>query len=142
MTESIRLSKRLAEQISCSRSEAEQYIEGGCVLVDGKVVEEQGARVLPQQKVELLPQASLAAPAPVTILMHKAAGCDTETSPVVQLITPEYHAADDRSGTRFIKRHLTGLTLTAPLETYASGLLVWTQDWRIARKLIDDTAKV
>lgn len=142
MTESIRLSKRLAELLSCSRSQAEQYIEGGWVLVDGQVVEEQGARVLPQQKVELLPQASLAAPAPVTILLHKAAGVDMVASPLAQLITPENHAADDRSGTRFIKRHLSSLTLAGPLESYASGLLVLTQDWRIARKLIDDTAKV
>ena len=142
MTESIRLSKRLAELLSCSRSEAEQYIEGGCVLVDGQVVEEQGARVLPQQKVELAPEASLAAPVPVTILLHKPAGCDTGSHTVAQLITPENHAADDRSGLRFIKRHLTGLNLTAPLESYASGLLVLTQDWRIARKLIDDAARV
>ncbi len=142
MTEPVRLSKRLAELLSCSRSEAEQYIEGGCVLVDGQLVEEQGAKVLPQQKVELIPQASLAAPAPVTILLHKTAGCDMEANPAAQLITPENHSADDRSDTRFIKRHLTGMTLTAPLEAYASGLLVLTQDWRIARKLIDDTAKV
>jgi 23S rRNA pseudouridine2604 synthase len=142
MTESIRLSKRLAELLSCSRSQAEQYIEGGWVLVDGQAVEEQGARVLPQQKVELLPQASLAAPAPVTILLHKAAGYNPEMASLLQMITAEHHAADDRSGIRFIKRHLTGLTLADPLEAYASGFLVLTQDWRIARKLIDDTAKV
>ena len=142
MTESVRLSKRLAELLSCSRSEAEQYIEGGWVLVDGLVVEEQGCRVQPQQAIELLPQASLAAPAPVTILLHKPAGCDMDKSPVAQLITPENHAADDRSGTRFIKRHLRDLTLAAPLEAHASGLLVLTQDWRIARKLIDDAAKI
>lgn len=142
MTEPVRLSKRIAELISCSRREAEQYIEGGWVLVDGQRVEEQGFRVLPQQKVELLPEARLAPFVPVTILLHKPAGTDMDASSATQLITAENHAADDRSGIRFIKRHLSGLTLALPLESYASGLLVLTQDGRIARKLVDDASRV
>ena len=59
MTTTIRLAKRLAEQLQCSRSTAEQYIEGGWVSVDGQVVELPGARVAPQQRVELAPDASL-----------------------------------------------------------------------------------
>jgi len=51
MTESVRLAKRLAESMPCSRGEAERYIAGGWVTVDGAVVEEPGARVLPQQRV-------------------------------------------------------------------------------------------
>lgn len=142
MTEPVRLSKRIAELLSCSRREAEQYIEGGWVLVDGQRVEEQGFRVLPQQSVELLPEASLAPVAPVTILLHKPAGVDIVASNATQLISPENHSADDRSGIRFIQKHLTGLTLVLPLESYASGLLVLTQDWRIERKLVADAAKV
>lgn len=140
MTESIRLAKHLAELVPCSRREAEQYIAGGWVKVDGHVVEEPGLRVLPQQQVELMAQASLAPVAPVTILLHKPPGHDAEAA--LQLITPENQAADDRSGIRYIKRHLSGLTLTTPLENNAGGLLVLTQDWRIARKLIDDAAKI
>ncbi|NBT93031.1 MAG: hypothetical protein EBT37_10705, partial [Betaproteobacteria bacterium] len=34
-----RLSKRVAQMLRCSRSQAEQYIEGGWVRVAGKVVE-------------------------------------------------------------------------------------------------------
>lgn len=141
MTDPIRLSKRIAEMLSCSRREAEQYIEGGWVLVDGQRVEEQGFRVLPQQKVELLPEASLAPIAPVTILLHKPAGVDVAAA-AAQLITPENRAAADRSDIRFIKRHLTALHVVLPLEADASGLLVLTQDGRVARKLIDDAAKV
>ncbi len=142
MNEPVRLSKRIAELLSCSRREAEQYIEGGWVLVDGQRVEEQGARVLPQQKVELLPEASLAPIVPVTILLHKPVAVEIDASSAAQLITPENHAADDRSGIRFIKHHLTALNLAMPLEAYASGLLVLTQDGRIARKLVEDAAKV
>ena len=144
MTESVRLSKRLAELVQCSRREAEQYIEGGWVLVDGQVVEEQGARVLPGQRVELMPQASLVPIEPVTILLHKPPGYDADSgaNAVTQLITPDNLSPDDRSGIRFLKRHLAGQTLACPLEPNASGLLVFTQDWRIARKLIDDAAKI
>ena len=42
-----RLAKRLAAQLPCSRREAELYIEGGWVQVDGVVVEAPGARVAP-----------------------------------------------------------------------------------------------
>lgn len=144
MTESIRLAKRLAEMVPCSRREAEQYIEGGWVSVDGKVIEEQGFRVLPQQQIELLPQASLTPIEPVTILFNKPPGFDPDSdgNPIDAFITPENLAADDRSGKHFLKRHLTGLNITLPLGTQASGLLVFTQEWRIARKLIDDATKI
>jgi 23S rRNA pseudouridine2604 synthase len=141
MTESVRLAKRVAELAQCSRSEAVQYIEGGWVTVDGEVVEEPGFRVQ-QQKVELLPEASLAEVEPVTILLHKPAGYDAAATPPVQLVTPDNHASDDRAGLRFLRRHLSALTLTDRLEASASGLLVLTQDWRVARKLIDDAAKI
>lgn len=144
MTDSERLAKRLATQITCSRSEAARYIENGCVTVDGLVVEEPGFRVLPEHRIELLPDATLAPVEAVTILLHKPAGFDIETDPeaALKLITPENHAAEDRSGIRFIKRHLAGLTLTDPLGSQSSGLVVLTQDWHISRKLISDAAKI
>lgn len=144
MTDSIRLAKHLASMVPCSRSEAEKYIEGGFVTVDGAVVEEPGFRMLPEQQVELMPEAKLVPAEAVTILLHKPAGYDVETDPdaALKLITTENHAADDRSGIRFIKRHLNGLSLTDPLGIQSSGLLVLTQDWRITRKLIADAAKI
>jgi len=140
MSDSIRLVKRLAGQIPCSRSEAEQYIEGGYVKVDGKVVEEPGFRVLPEQQVECMPEAKLASLDPVTILLHKPAGVDMDHC--LRLITSENHAPDDRSWIHFIKKHLKELVVTDPLGMHSSGFIVLTQDWRIARKLITDAAKV
>ena len=55
----IRLAKRVAEQLNCSRSTAEQFIEGGFVSVDGQVVEAPGARVRPDQAVTVAQDASL-----------------------------------------------------------------------------------
>lgn len=140
MTNSLRLAKRLADQTPCSRQEAEIYIAGGWVQVDGATIEEPGYRVLPEQQVTLLPKASLAPAAPVTILLHKPAG--VEASAVLRGIRAETMAAGNRSGLEFLKRHTNNLNFTDALETKASGLMVFTQDWLIARKLVDDASKI
>jgi 23S rRNA pseudouridine2604 synthase len=143
MTASIRLAKQVADQMTCSRREAEIYIEGGWVQVDGEVVEEAGYRVAPEQEVILLPQATLTPAVPVTVLLHKPADIAvTDADTALQLIDPAQRIEDDRSGIVFLKRHLTGMHLVTPLETEASGLLVFTQDWQIKRKLLEDAAKV
>jgi 23S rRNA pseudouridine2604 synthase len=140
MVDSIRLSKRVAEALACSRREAEQYIEGGWVSVDGKVIEEPGHRVDPQQAIALSPDATLVAVDPVTILLHKPAGMDAAAA--LQCIAPENLYAEDRSGIRFLKKHTVDLKPTDQLESLASGLLVFTQDWHVARKLVDDAASI
>ncbi|KAF0205069.1 MAG: RNA-binding S4 domain-containing [Gallionellaceae bacterium] len=137
MTEPVRLAKRLAELLSCSRREAELYIAGGWVMVDGQVVEEPQFMVA-QQKVELHPEASLTPLEPVTILFHQPP--DTEFTP--QMISAETHAADDHSGIRMLKQHFVRLTQCSPLEKNASGLSVFTQDFRVSRKLGDDAATI
>jgi 23S rRNA pseudouridine2604 synthase len=142
MTEPVRLAKRLAEMLSCSRREAEQYIEGGWVRVAGVVVEEPQFRVL-DQKIEVDPDASLLALTPVTLLLHKPAGYEAGLgagNPAAQLLTAENQSKDDRSGLRPLRKHFSAQALATPLATAASGLVVFTQDWRIARKLSEDAA--
>jgi 23S rRNA pseudouridine2604 synthase len=147
MTDStIRLAKRVAEMIPCSRAEAEKYIAGGWISVDGKVVEEAGARVADDQEVLLRPDATLVELAPVTILLHKpagfSAGVDADSESALNCLTPETLVLADHGKQRFLKRHLANLTLASPLETSASGLVVYTQDFRVARKLVDEGARV
>jgi 23S rRNA pseudouridine2604 synthase len=147
MTEPVRLAKRLAQMLNCSRREAEQYIEGGWVRVDGVVVEEPQHRVL-DQKVELDPEASLLELTPVTLLLNKPAGYEAgldagagrPASPALQLLVAANQAKDDRSGVRPLKKHFSAQALATPLATPASGLVVFTQDWRVARKLSEDAS--
>jgi 23S rRNA pseudouridine2604 synthase len=134
----IRLAKRVAEMIPCSRAEAEKYIAGGWISVDGQVLEEAGARVADEQEVTLHPDATLVELVPVTILLHKSA--DTEAS--ADLLAPEMLVLAEHGKQRFLKRHLSNLTLTSPLDAKASGLVVFTQDFRVARKLVDEGARV
>ena len=131
MLEPIRLAKRLAEILPCSRREAEQYIEGGWVTVDGVVVEEPQFRVL-NQKIEVSKDASLLAPTAVALLLHKPAGYEADLKQAT-------HSPDDRSGITLLKKHLAA-ELVTQLALPASGLVVLTDDWRVARKLVDDAA--
>lgn len=132
----IRLAKRVADMVPCSRREAENYIEGAYVSVDGKIVEEPGARVAPHQQVVLAPDATLLEIAPVTILLNKPAGADP-----LSCLKPEARSADAQR-MRFLSRHVRNLTACLPLENSASGLFVFTQDFRVARKLVDEGALV
>jgi 23S rRNA pseudouridine2604 synthase len=144
MSEPIRLAKRIAEQMACSRREAEIYIEGGWVRVDGEVVEEAGYKVAPEQTVDVLPQATLTPAAPVTILFHKPPGLALTDAAglALPLIDSADRIDDDRSGIVFLKRHLAGLEMVSPLETEASGLLVLSQNWQIKRKLVEDADRI
>lgn len=147
MMESIRLAKRLAELLPCSRSQAEQYIAGGWVRVDGRVVESPQHRVT-HEKIELDPDASLLDSVPMTVLLHKPTGFDwshesgRDRKPALTLLQENSRSALDRSGVRLLKRHLKEQECVTPLELGASGLVVFTQDFSIKRKLWDDRATV
>lgn len=152
-TSGVRLSKCVAELKACSRREAEQYIEGGWVRVAGIVIEEPQFRVH-DEAVDIDPHASLMALAPVTLLLHKPPGFDAGTHEPISikglgkgirealaLITPASQAANSNDGRPLVpllKKHLTKQALCLPLESAASGLVVYTQDWRIERKLVED----
>ena len=141
-----RLAKCVAALKNCSRREAEQYIEGGWVRVNGLVVEEPLARVT-DQRVDIDKNASLLELAAVTLLLHKPPGFDAVAPPragrsniksAQQLLMAATHFANDTSGVRSLKRHFTKLEAGLTLESAASGLVVFTQDWRVSRKLAED----
>ncbi|HEY9098088.1 MAG TPA: rRNA pseudouridine synthase [Thiobacillus sp.] len=141
MTDSIRLAKRVAELRACSRREAELTITGGWVRVDGLVIEEPQFRVT-DQRIEIDPRADLSQAEPVTLLLHKPAGIamkDIDQNATL-LLSPDTLWADESASIRPLKKHFTQLTTCVPLETDASGLIVFTQDWRVARKLTEDAA--
>jgi 23S rRNA pseudouridine2604 synthase len=173
MTEPVRLAKHLSDLLACSRRDAEQYIAGGWVSVDGKVIEQPNFMVQ-DQKVELHEKANLKPIVPITILMHKPAGYDFGLThellngpklrvkegakpasalsdeekedllkhDALQLITLETQIKDDRSQIKPLRSHFHKLTPTLPLESAASGLVIYTQDKAVARKLIDEGNRV
>ncbi|GAB3465899.1 rRNA pseudouridine synthase [Massilia terrae] len=134
--EGVRLAKRVAAMLPCSRAEAERYIAGGWVTVDGEVAEDPATRVTEQQLVVLLAGATADEIAPVTILLHKPAGLDAAAA--LELVS----SGTQEGRERFLKRHLNKIEPVLPLEDAASGLMVCTQDFRIVRKLVEDASRM
>jgi 23S rRNA pseudouridine2604 synthase len=143
MPDPVRLAKRVIELTGCSRREAEQYIEGGWVLVDGQVVDEPQFQVL-DQNVALDPNAQLGPIEPATILLHKPVGFDAGDGPkpALTLVTSAKRSADDPTGIRTLRRHFARLIPVLPLERTASGLQVYTQDGRLLRRIADDGDRI
>ena len=138
MTEPVRLAKRLAEMVPCSRREAELYIVGGWVSVAGVVVNEPESRVS-TEAIVLHPDATLTPVELVTFLVHQPPGMAADTLPSISI---DNRTVDDASGIRPLKRHFSRHMATLPLQPNASGLVVFTQDWRVMRKLVNDAATI
>lgn len=136
MTEPLRLAKRVAELVPCSRREAELYIEGGWVSVDGKVIEEPQFRVT-TETIVVDSKAKLEEPALMTFLYHQPSGETLEGA-----IRSDNRASDEDSGIKPLKRHFSKLSVALPLQNGARGLVVMTQDWRVSRKLVDNAVTV
>ena len=141
-----RLSKLMAERGLCSRREADSYIERGWVKVDGEVAT-LGLRVSPDARIELLAQARGAQQERVTILLHKPVGyvsgqAEDGYEPAVVLIQPENRWEECKSRQAFHPGQIRGLAPAGRLDIDSTGLLVLTQDGRIARQLIGDDSTV
>jgi 23S rRNA pseudouridine2604 synthase len=136
-----RLSKRMSELGLASRREADEWIAQGFVRVDGKVVSELGARVPPQSQIDIDPQARNQQAQRVTILLHKPIGfvsgqAEDGHAPAATLITAENHWSGDTTRLNFKPVHLRHLAPAGRLDIDSTGLLVLTQDGRIAKHLI------
>lgn len=143
MTEPVRLARRVIEITGCTRSEAERYVQGGWVTVDGVVVEAPQHPVT-DETVALLPDAVAAAAEPATMLLHKPAGFDPGPGdkPASKLLVPGNRWQDDPSGWRLLQRHFPRLEPAMPLPTEASGLMVFSQDGRVLQKLKQDGERI
>ena len=137
-----RLNKRMAELGMCSRREADEWVANGWVKVNG-VVAEMGLQVSPTDTIDVDRAAKGKQANQVTILINKPMGyvssqAEDGHEPAVTLFTPQNRWMDDNA--RFFWNHsqLPGLAPCGRLDIDSIGLLVMTQDGRIARQLIGE----
>ena len=147
MTEQLRLSKRMSELGLCSRREADEWIAKGWVRVDGKVVSELGTKIFPDQKVTVERQAAAEQSKRVTILINKPVGyvsgqAEDGYLPAVALIKAENRWSECKVENQFHPTQLRSLVPAGRLDIDSVGLLVLTQDGRVAKKLIGENTDV
>jgi len=142
-----RLSKIMSHRGMCSRREADRYIERGLVFVDGERISELGTKISPDAKIELSEEGKKRQQTQVTVLLNKPVGYvsgqpEKNYKEALELISPNTRWDDDRSPRKFNFGQLKGLVPAGRLDIDSTGLLILTQDGRIAKKIIGETSDV
>lgn len=142
MTASERLVALCARIGFCSRNEAARYVKLGLVSVNGEVVQNAAAMVPSDASVELLERGKRMQANKVTIMLHKPLHYVTCRAPageplVRKLLVPANRAPWCR--TKPDPRHLSKLDAADVLDAASTGLLLFSQDGRVATKVSRDS---
>ena len=142
----VRLNKRMAELGLCSRREADEWIEQGWVQVNGQPAQT-GMKVTNDDRITVSQAAKGQQRQLATILLNKPVGyvsgqAEDGHEPAVSLIQARNHWSGDPSRTRLTPAHFKGLAPAGRLDIDSVGLLVLTQDGRVARQLIGEDSAV
>ncbi len=141
-SEPTRLNKRMAELNMCSRREADDWIAKGWVKVNGAVAE-MGVKVTPSDRIQIDKAATGQQANQVTILINKPLGlvsgqAEDDHVPAITLVQPQNRWVDDNARFFFHGSQLKSLVPAGRLDIDSTGLLVLTQDGRVARQLIGE----
>ena len=138
----LRLNKRMAELGMASRREADEWIGKGWVKVNAKVAE-MGMQVTPDVRIEIDKQAQGQQANQVTVLINKPLGlvsgqAEDGHEPAITLVQPQNRWTEDNARFFFHPSQLKSLVPAGRLDIDSTGLLVLTQDGRVARQLIGE----
>ena len=140
----VRLNKRMAELGLCSRREADAWIDQGWVRVNGQVAE-MGMQVGSTDRITVEREAQTQQEQQVTVLLHKPMGyvsgqAEDGHEPAMVLFQARNQWSGDTTRIRFSPAQFKGLAPAGRLDIDSVGLLVMTQDGRVARQLIGEDA--
>ena len=140
----VRLNKRMAELGLCSRREADAWIDQGWVRVNGQVAE-MGMQVGSTDRITVEREAQAQQEQQVTVLLHKPMGyvsgqAEDGHEPAMVLFQARNQWTGDTTRIRFSPAQFKGLAPAGRLDIDSVGMLVLTQDGRVARQLIGEDA--
>ncbi|MEK6627907.1 MAG: pseudouridine synthase [Bdellovibrionota bacterium] len=143
----LRLSKLMSERGLCSRREADEYISQGLVRVNGEIVKELGVKVLPNVSITLEAEAMRNQKNLVTIILNKPIGYVSAQPEPGSGYEPAIRLVTDRNQYGMQKKtlqrgDLQGIAVVGRLDIDSQGLLIFTQDGRLAKKIIGENSSV
>jgi 23S rRNA pseudouridine2604 synthase len=144
-SELVRLSKLMTERGICSRREADDYIAQGLVYVNGERVQELGFKVTRDVSIELAAKAQKKQNDLVTIILNKPIGYVSSQpepgyEPAIRLLTAENYDGD--KAPKVIPQKMKTLAVVGRLDIDSQGLLIFTEDGRLAKKIIGENSEI
>lgn len=142
--ETLRLSKLMSERGICSRREADEYITRGLVRVDGVIIDQLGTKVSPDVRITLESEALKAQKNLVTIILNKPIGYvsgqpEPGYEPAIRLVNDRNQHGQQRA---LQHGDLKGIAVVGRLDIESQGLLIFTQDGRLAKKVIGENSDI
>ncbi|MBY0553465.1 rRNA pseudouridine synthase [bacterium] len=145
--EPLRLSKLMSERGLCSRREADEFISQGLVRVNGEIVSELGTKVMPDVSITLEAEAMRSQKNLVTVILNKPIGYVSAQPEPGSGYEPAIRLVNDRNQFGMQKRilqrgDLQGIAVVGRLDIDSQGLLIFTQDGRLAKKIIGENSDI
>lgn len=143
----VRLSKRMSELSICSRREADEYISQGMVKVNGEIINELGTKIHPDDKIELLKAARSQQSQKLSIVLHKPVGyvshkTEDDYPTATSLLKNSSQSDFSPFGPKLNRDNTYGLAPVGRLDIDSRGLMLFTQDGRLAKYVIGEDSDV
>ena len=134
----------MSERGICSRREADEYITRGLVRVDGVIIDQLGTKVSPDVRITLESEALKAQKNLVTIILNKPIGYvsgqpEPGYEPAIRLVNDRNQHGQQRA---LQHGDLKGIAVVGRLDIESQGLLIFTQDGRLAKKVIGENSDI